>query len=236
MPLPHPLHCRSAAWAQLVGQLPTLGTTEGLLRAACAVATHELDPAAAEADAVVARVEELANRVRARVASDRPRALLAHAHEVLFEEERFRGTEPGEASPHSSYLPMVLKTRRGLPVTLSLIYKAVLERVGVDVCGLNTPGHFLAGISGIDEEPGRLMIVDVADAGRVLSQEQAFRRIEQAAGTAVPRQRGLLAEATHRQWLIRLLQNLIMVFDRAGRWPDQAAMLELRTLVETPQR
>ncbi len=236
MPLPNPLHCRSVAWSQLTDQLPSLGTTEGLLRAACAVAGHELDEPAAQADTVAARIAELGDRIRSRVVSDRPRALLAHAHEVLFEEERFRGERPEDAGPASSYLPMVLETRRGLPATLSLIYKAVLERVGVSVCGLNTPGHFLAGVSGIDEEPGRLMIVDVAAAGRVLSQEQAFTRIEQAAGTAVPRQQGLLAEATHRQWLIRVLHNLIIVFDRAGRGTDQAAMLELRTLVEAPQR
>ena len=40
-----------------------------------------------------------------------------------------------------------------------------------------------------------------------------------------------LAPAPHRQWLLRIIQNLMSVFDRLGQPQDMAAMLEMRELV-----
>ena len=49
-------------------------------------------------------------------------------------------------NPANSYLPGVLRTQRGLPITLTLIYKCVGEQLGLTVYGINSPGHFLAAV------------------------------------------------------------------------------------------
>jgi regulator of sirC expression with transglutaminase-like and TPR domain len=64
---------------------------------------------------------------------------------VLFEEEGFTGNTDDYYNVANSYLPVVLQTRRGLPITLSLIYKAVAERLGLRVWGIGLPGHFIVG-------------------------------------------------------------------------------------------
>ena len=51
-----------------------------------------------------------------------------------------------DEDPANSYLPAVLRTKRGLPITLVLIYKCVAEGVGLVVRGINSPGHFLAAV------------------------------------------------------------------------------------------
>lgn len=230
---PTPLHCRAEAFEALADELDALDTTRGLLRCAVAVSMHQLDDA--RPDAVEEAVDELASSVCERMTSDSVRAAIAHAHEVLFEEARFGGNNEDYYNPHNSYPSSVLKTRSGLPISLVLIYKCVLEQLGVSVMGINAPGHFLAGVL----DPGQggtkrsLMLIDPFHGGRLLTRDEAFDRIEDVAGGAVIRDDSLLRPASHRDWLVRMIQNLVGSFDRLGRRDDMAAMLELRALVES---
>lgn len=223
-----PVHCRPEAFALFAAQVPHLESSRGLLHAAVALSMHELheaDPAGVEA-----RLDHLAQTVRARVKSDQPQALLAHAHDVLFEEEGFTGNNEDYDNPFNSYLPVVLKNRRGMPIALVLIYKLVIERLGLRVRGINAPGHFLAGVEAAPGAP--LLLIDPFSGGEALSRHEAFERIEHVTGAPLPRSERFLTPATHRQWLMRMLYNLQHVFAQRARAADLAAMLELANLLE----
>jgi regulator of sirC expression with transglutaminase-like and TPR domain len=58
-----------------------------------------------------------------------------------------------------------------------------------------------------------------------------FRRISETTGREVPDAEEFLQPATHRQWLLRMLQNLQAIFARAGRERDLFAMQELQELL-----
>jgi len=227
-----PSHCNEHAFACLAKQLPELDSTRGLLRCAIAVSMHELDrvdPATVEA-----QVDQLVVKIGRRIKSSHPRAVMAHAHDVLFEERGFKGNRADFFNPRNSYLPIVLRTGRGLPITLSLLYKCVVEPLGVSVHGINAPGHFMVAVDGSmsDDVVFGLTIIDPFDAGRMLSREEALQACRDGLGDA-PMPEDPLAIATHRQWLVRIIQNLIEVFDRLGQRDDMAAMLEMRELVLT---
>ena len=243
MALPTPRHCHPDAWDALQRALPGLDHTRGLVACAVAVARHHLpdaDPAAVER-----ALDDLADAAAQRMQSDRPAALLAHVHAVLFDEARFAGPADDYHHPDHSLLPRVLETRRGLPLSLVLIYKAVVERLGLPVTGVNAPGHFLAAVHGADRPTlaaarsdharSDRTLIDPFHGGRVLTREDAFGLIERATGnvlgTAHARHDVLLPPATHRQWLVRHIQNLITAADHRGHTRDLAAMLELRDLV-----
>ena len=239
LPEPTPLHCRPAAFAALAQQIDALDTTRGLLRCALAVSMHEL--AELDADEVEEQIDALAGTITDRLRSREPRALLAHTHAVLFDEARFTGNRDDYYHPDNSYVSRVLETRRGSPITLTLIYKCVLESVGVKVLGINAPGHFLAGVSDgsltayqvSGPRPSTPILIDVFFAGRILTRQEAFNRIEEIAGGAVAHNEALLRPATHAQWLTRIIQNLVTAFERLKQPHDRAAMLELRALVES---
>jgi len=220
-----PLHCRQKAHDLFAAQAQALDAPGALLRAAVAISMHEL-PDARPAD-VEAALDGFAARVRDRVRSGQPRAFLAHLHHVLFEEEGFTGADLSLRDASASYLPRVIETKKGLPITLALVYKEVGERVGLEVTGVNAPGHFLAAVA----IEGRRMLVDPFAGGRLLSKEEAFVRIERISGRALPRTDDLLRTATPRQWLARMIQNLLRIFSAADRDADVAAMLELRELL-----
>jgi regulator of sirC expression with transglutaminase-like and TPR domain len=58
--------------------------------------------------------------------------------------------------PDNSCIDSVLLRKKGIPVTLSVIFVAVCRRLGVNAFGINSPGHFLVGV----EEDGEQMLVD----------------------------------------------------------------------------
>ncbi len=223
---PVPRYCRPAAYELFVQQLPTLEETDSLLRAAIAISMHELDDV--DPADVEKTLNEIAHEIKKRAPSGNPHAIIAQLHEVLFEEWGFTGHSSDYYAPDNSYLPRVLQTRRGIPVTLSLIYKAIAQRVGMIARGINAPVHFLAAV----EVDGSWMIVDAFESGRVLTREEVFQRLDQLAGAIVERADALLATASHPQWLARILRNLEQIFTDARRQTDVLAMRELLALLK----
>jgi regulator of sirC expression with transglutaminase-like and TPR domain len=213
--------CRSEAYQYFVEQLPALHTCEGLLRAAIGISMHALDDI--DPERVEQRLQILSLRVRERAPSRRAAAILANMHAVLFEEEGFGGNLDRYYNALNSYIPAILNTRRGLPVSLSLIYKVVGQWAGLTIQGVNAPGHFMVRVRCDDH----WMIVDPFFGGQVLTRDEAFERLDRVAGNPVPRHSDLLAAPTHQQWLVRILGNLRQLFANEGRRDDLAAMTEL---------
>jgi regulator of sirC expression with transglutaminase-like and TPR domain len=221
-----PQLCRPQAFYFFAEQMRALDTNQGLLNAAIAIAMHglrDVDPVS-----VRSQLQQLAQRVRRRVRGRQPQALLAHLHDVLFEEEHFAGNGQDYYDAYNSYLPTVLETRRGIPITLCLVYKIVADGIGLSVAGINAPGHFLARV----HLPDGWMIIDPYSAGGVLTEDEAFHRIEAITGRVVPHLPEYLAPATHSQWISRMLLNLQHVFARTDRHGDSIAMSELQSLLD----
>src|SRR5436190_3494368 len=175
-----PAYCRPAAYDAFALEIPRVDTTTGLFRAAFAIARHEQPEA--EVDQAEATIAELADMVSRRVHSRNVDAKLAHLHDVLFDVVGFVGNVDDYYNPANSYLPDVLRTHRGLPITLVLIYKCVAERVGLEVRGINSPGHFLAAVRSGEArdaktKPADWMYVDPFYGGELLNRDDVCRRI-----------------------------------------------------------
>jgi regulator of sirC expression with transglutaminase-like and TPR domain len=196
-----------------------------LLQGAVAIAMHQMDDI--DPAAVDLTLQGYADTVRSRVRGTQTQAVLAHLHELLFEKEGFTGNSDDYYNPLNSYLPAVLQSKRGLPITLSLVYKIVAERLGLRVWGVALPGHFLVGLETEDTRT----LVDPYSGGRLLSEEEARDRLIQMFGPEAEWSDEMLQPASNRHWLTRMLQNLLNVFGNAGRYSDVAAVLEMEMLL-----
>jgi regulator of sirC expression with transglutaminase-like and TPR domain len=228
-----PAYCHPAAFATFAEEVRRVDTTSGLFRAAFAIARHEKP--GADVEQAQATIDELAETVRRRVRSENPQAKLAHLHDVLFDVVGFVGNVEDYYNPANSYLPDVLRTRRGLPITLVLVYKCVAEQLGLKVQGINSPGHFLATVEcpegGGKSAATERMFVDPFYGGGLLDRDDVCRRITETTGVVAIDSSLWFAPATHRQWLSRMLNNLQAVFAHAGRERDLYAMQELQGLL-----
>ena len=229
LPLSHAVYCRPEAYRLFRQELPTIDESRSLFRAAFAIALHERPEAdLGEAETVV---ENLADTVKSRVVSQSTSALLAHLHDVLFDVYGLRGNVENYYDPANSYLPDVLRTRLGIPISLVLVYKRVADLLGLVVHGVNAPGHFLAEVEGGEPQSGESMFVDAFFGGGILNQAEVAERIAQATGQE-PLEPLQLQHATHRQWLTRMLTNLQAAFAALGQERDVYAMQELQMLLE----
>jgi regulator of sirC expression with transglutaminase-like and TPR domain len=222
--------CRPEAFQFFLDQLPILHTCEGLLRAAIAVSMHALDDV--DPFRIEQRLQVLSLRVKERAPSGRPAALLANLHSVLFEEEEFAGNLERFYNALNSYVPAVLNTRRGVPITLSLISKAVAHGAGLTVHGVNAPGHFMVRV----RCDNAWMIVDPFFGGQLLTRDEAFDRLDRVHGKTLLRSDDLLTTPSHEQWLARILGNLRQLFATEGRRDDLAAMTEFAAALSSVRR
>jgi regulator of sirC expression with transglutaminase-like and TPR domain len=220
-----PLCCTPEAFNLLSRLGSSIESPDALVQGAVAIAMHQLENVKPED--VDGTLQRYADTVRSRVRGSQPQALMAHLHEFLFEEERFLGNAEDYYNTSNSYLPDVLRTKRGLPITLSLVYKVVAERLGLRAWGVGLPGHFLVGV----ETDGTTMLVDAFAGGTILTTDEAHERMMEMLGPEVEWSDELLQPVSNRHWLTRMLQNLLHTFGNAGHFADVAAVLEMEMLL-----
>ena len=159
---------------------------------------------------------DLAERVRPLVeAAETPSAAVTALNHCLFELERFRGNQERYDDPRNSFLDEVLSRRRGLPITLSVVYVEIARRLGQEAYGVGFPGHFLAKVVGLQDMPGQEMIVDPF-FGRVLSLDDCAERVRAAAGQEVDLDQAWLRPVTAHEIYVRMLNNMKMLYLRQG--------------------
>ncbi|MGA3067437.1 MAG: transglutaminase-like domain-containing protein [Tepidisphaeraceae bacterium] len=228
MPQPSdlPQCCSPDAFTLLARQARTLDSPDALVGGAVAIAMHQMERI--DVAAQDAQLQTYVETVRQRVRGNQPQAILAHLHDVLYDEQGFIGNTEDYYNTSNSYLPAVLANKRGLPITLSLIYKIVAERLGLRAWGVGLPGHFLVAV---EERPGKILLVDAFAKGRILTQGEAHQRIQELFGPEMEWSDEMLQPASNRHWLTRILQNLLHIFGTNNRYADVAAVLEMEMLL-----
>jgi regulator of sirC expression with transglutaminase-like and TPR domain len=183
-----------------------------LLEAAVAIAQHDFPRL--DVQATLAEVDTLALRLKRRLAADAaPMQRLRLLNRFFFQELGFSGNVNDYYDPRNSYVHCVLETRRGIPITLALLYVELANQVGLDACGISFPGHFLAkvhmpqGEIVIDPFTGQSMSRDALDALLV-----PYRRRGARSGLGEAPLGSFLQPARPREVIARMLRNLKEVF------------------------
>jgi regulator of sirC expression with transglutaminase-like and TPR domain len=139
--------------------------------------------------------------------------------ECLSERHAIYGEEACYDRAESSFLNRVIETGRGLPITLSILYMAVAERVGIDLRGVSAPRHFLTRYESIDGT----LFVDPFARGRIVSQRQCMKWLCEISGLRKADVRASLKPAGSRTIVTRMLNNLKALYVRKENW--QAAWM-----------
>jgi regulator of sirC expression with transglutaminase-like and TPR domain len=143
----------------------------------------------------------------------------------LFDELGFVGNRARYDDPRNSCLNEVLDRRTGIPLTLSIVYMEVARRAGLQIDGVNFPGHFLVRCPDLSGD-GQL-VIDPFHGGALLSEQRCRLLLQKHVGQEVAFSRSLLEPATRLQILVRMLLNLKRNYVHLRSFPQALLVTEL---------
>ena len=209
-----------------------------LVEAAAAIAQDDFPML--DTQAVLAEIDTLAAKLKRRFPLDAvPVQRLRWLNRFFFQELGFAGNVNNYYDPDNSYLHRVLSTRRGIPITLAVLYIELATQIGLTARGVSFPGHFLVKLRmRTGQQQGEVLIDPFT--GQSLSQDEIDELL-----APYKRSRGLqgefdvpsglfLRDATAREVLARMLRNLKEIRRGAQDWARALAVLQ-RLVVLLPQ-
>lgn len=206
-----------------------------LLEAAISIAQDEYPEL--DIQQVLGDVDQLLARIKRRLAADATHVQrLRVLNQFFFRELNFGGNVNHYYDPDNSYINVVLRTRRGIPITLALIWLELAQGLGIPAAGVSFPGHFMIKVS---LAKGQVVIDPFT--GQSLSREELSERLQplQRARDADGGEAELplalfLRNAPARDILMRMLGNLKEIHHAQSDWPRLAAVLD-RMVVLQPE-
>lgn len=204
-----------------------------LLEAAASLAQDEYPRL--DVQQVLAEVDELTERLHRRIPAD---ASALHRLRLLnqfyFGELKFGGNVNDYYDPDNSYVNAVLQSRRGIPVSLAVIWIELARALGLPACGVGFPGHFMVRV----DLPQGPVVIDPW-SGSSLTREELASRLEpyrQRYGLPddVELPLGIyLQAAAPRDIIARMLRNLKEIHQAQADWRRLVAVQD-RLMVLLP--
>ncbi len=147
----------------------------------------------------------------------------------LAEREGFQGNTADYYNPDNSYLDRVLAARRGIPISLALIYLSVAADLDLAAVGIGFPGHFLVRVTAPGYPDGAL--VDPFE-GRVLARDDCRKLLHASSGGTVAFSERLLAPVSKRDILRRMLGNLKMIYLQRQDFAETLSLCDRLLLID----
>jgi regulator of sirC expression with transglutaminase-like and TPR domain len=154
----------------------------------------------------------------------RARAISDH----LFDRLGFAGNTDDYYDPRNSFLCEVIDRRTGIPISLSVLYLEIARRVGVLAQGVNFPGHFLVRVAIEDA----WLFLDPYSRGRQLTPADLEELLRKTTTPNAVLEPSVIAAASKRQIVARMLVNLAGIYGRNGDLPRSLDVLERLAILE----
>jgi len=144
--------------------------------------------------------------------------------QYLTHELNLHGHDDSFDSADSSYLNRVVETGRGIPISLSVIYMAIANELGIPLVGVGAPSHFLTQL----ETDRGVLYVDAFRRGHIMNDRECVQWLHEL--TELPKAAiwPTLKPTNERNVVLRMLHNLKAVFGANDRW--QSALKVQRRL------
>jgi regulator of sirC expression with transglutaminase-like and TPR domain len=210
-----------------------------LLEAAASLAQDEYPEL--DIQEVLDHVDQLSSRLKKRLPADAGALQkLRLLNKFFFEEQGFSGNLNNYYDPDNSYLSVVLRTRRGIPISLAVLWLEIAQSIGLRAQGVGFPGHFLVKVRLPYPHEGQVVIDPFT--GESLGKEDLSERLVPLHAESGLLSRGQVSDellkhylraATPREIVARMLRNLEEVYT-SHQDPERLAMVRQRLAVLLP--
>ena len=203
------------------------------LAQACFLISAEANPTldvASYQDKLTGIADAVRPQIQANVSAEEKVAILARH---LFENAKFRGNQSDFYDPRNSYLDCVLDRGIGIPITLSIVWISVAQRLEIPAYGVGFPGHFLVGVPGT--KAGDSPIYVDPFSGTLLAPDDCRERLRDMSGGDIRFEPGMLEPTSHREILARVLRNLKQIHSQVKEFRQAIACID-RILILQPDQ
>jgi len=181
-------------------------------------------------------VDQLLARIKRRIPADAgPLQKLRILNQFFFQDLNFGGNVNDYYDPDNSFMHVLMRTRRGIPISLAVLWIELAQGLGLSVRGIGFPGHFMVKVN----LPMGQAVIDPM-SGRSLSREELSERLDPF------RRRNCLVDefevplglylqtAPARDIIARMLRNLKEIYRTQEDWERMLAVQE-RLVVLLPE-
>ena len=163
-----------------------------------------------------ALLDDYAGELREWLALSNPQErLLTRINEYIFTQLSFTGNMENYYDPENSFLNRVLDRRTGNPISLSLVYLLLAQRLGLPVCGIGLPGHSLCRYLSAVEE----VYVDAFNLGKLLTRSECMDHLARCHHEG---REEYLKPMSTRRMLARMCGNLEQIYLELKQTDDAA--------------
>ncbi|MCS6897886.1 MAG: transglutaminase-like domain-containing protein [Nitrospira sp.] len=177
-----------------------------------------------------AQLDLMAQEVRARIgcrsSGDEPINAL---NRYVFTEQGFKGNTKNYYEPENSYLNRVIDRRTGIPISLSVVYLLIGQRLNLPLVGIGMPGHFLVKY----ESPRYAVFIDCFNGGALLTERNCARFLTEAGYGFDDK---YLQPSPVRAILARMAKNLCSIYAKMNEPVKTARLTRFMELLGNPPR
>jgi len=155
---------------------------------------------------------------------------------ILFDLHKFTRNNSDFYSPQNSYINQVIEMRKGNPISLSIVYLSVAYKLGLPIYGVNLPKNFILAYrdeyvshSSPEDADDILFYINPYNKGAVLGRREIDYFINQQQITPQP---SFYSCCSNRDIIIRLINNLIMSYEKLGYVQKITRLNELLRVME----
>lgn len=139
---------------------------------------------------------------------------------IIFEVHKFSGNISNYYAPRNSYINQVLDLRKGNPISLSIVYTIVAQRLGIPIYGVNLPKNFILAykdeVSSIqvyeaDENDSVLFYINPFNRGAVFGRKEIDYYVKQQ---KIEPQKAFYVPCGNLEIVQRVILNLIVSYEK----------------------
>jgi regulator of sirC expression with transglutaminase-like and TPR domain len=150
---------------------------------------------------------------------------------ILFEVHGFSGNTSNYHAPQNSYINNVLESKKGNPISLSILYLIIAQDLNIPIYGVNLPEHFV--LAYVDEEnpfqvygddgKGKVLFyINPFSKGAVFSSKEIDAFLKQL---KLPLEENYYEPCENSEIIRRVFRNLILAYEKLG-YPSKVKELE----------
>ena len=169
---------------------------------------HELD---VMGDKLNVSIEKL--KTNTLIPQGDPLHIITLINNFLFYQQGFKGNTENFYEPENTFFNDVMERKKGIPISLSILYLLICKRLNLPTYGVNLPAHFI--IKYVDEKDE--FYIDPYNNGIVISKSEAVKFLSRIGLTKEDFDSiSFLKIADDKDIIRRSLNNLVNIYTRSG--------------------